>query len=180
MKKQKLDRAFVLEYSERYNKNEESKLERNLFSCVGPAVQRRGEYRKDEFLQVCAWKTSRTKSLVNSNSENLIEELTRIAFSCSEELRTSILKILRGVSTPTASALLTVWRPDLYTIVDYRVLSSLKQLSHSDLVKVSHESLSHSYVVYLTLMRKISIDLSCNLRSLDKALWMFDKTHKIS
>lgn len=170
-----LDNGFVQFYAMKYDETELSKAETYLFSHVGPAVLRRGKYVRDEFELTCDWKSSRTRNLVKSNSPDQIEEVTELALHCSENLRIPILSILRGVSTPTASALLTVWQPERYTITDYRVLNSLAKLSHPVLKKVKIMKLEKSYTEYLGLMQSLSYVLNCSLRALDKALWTFDK-----
>ena len=170
-----LDRKFVQEFSTLYDQTELSVTEQALFSEISPKLQDRGEYNFEEFLAVCDWKSTRTRSLVQSNTRETVSEVTRIAFSCSEDLRVQVLSLLRGVSTPTASALLTVWKPTSYTIIDVRVLSALPLLSHRLLAPESMSPSENSYAKYLSLMRAISHDLGCDLRSLDKALWTFDK-----
>lgn len=176
MTTRRLDRIFVQEFSTLYDQTELSTKEIALFDEISPRLQGRGEYEFDEFLAVCDWKSTRTRPLVQSNSREMVSEVTRIAFSCSEDLRVRVLSLLRGVSTPTASALLTVWKPTSYTIIDVRVLSALRHLSHRLLTQESTSELEGSYTRYLGLMRAISYDLECDLRSLDKALWTFDKT----
>jgi hypothetical protein len=171
-----LDRIFVQEFSAIYDQTELSTTELALFGEISPKLQVRGEYDYDEFLAVCDWKSTRTRPLVQSNSRGMVSEVTRIAFSCSEDLRVPVLSLLRGVSTPTASALLTVWKPTSYTIIDVRVLRALPHLSHRLLAQESKPDWEGSYPRYLGLMRAISHDLECDLRSLDKALWTFDKT----
>ncbi len=171
-----LDRIFVQNFSTIYDQTELSVTEQALFAEISPKVQDRGEYDFEEFLAVCDWKSTRTRSLVQSNTREKVSEVTRIAFNCSEDLRVQVLSVLRGVSTPTASALLTVWEPTSYTIIDVRVLSALHRLSHRLLSPESISLVEKSYSKYLGLMRAISDDLECDLRSLDKALWTFDKT----
>ncbi len=176
MTKRALDRIFVHEFSTLYDQTELSVEEQALFAEISPKLQVRGEYELEEFLAVCYWKSTRTRSLVQSNTRETVSEVTRIAFNCSESLRVQVLSLLKGVSTPTASALLTVWKPTSYTIIDVRVLSALHRLSHRLLSPDSMTLVEKSYSKYVGLMRAISNDLECDLRSLDKALWTFDKT----
>ncbi len=99
-----LDKDFVKEYSTLYDKTELSPLERDPFSETSMKLQDRGEYEFEEFLAVCNWKSNRTRTLVQSNTHANVSEIGRIAFNCSEDLRVQVLSLLRGVSTPTASA----------------------------------------------------------------------------
>jgi len=170
----------VQSFSEIYDEREETHLERRLFGQVSAELQHRGFYEIGEFHDVCDWKTTRTRSLVRSNSREDVEEISRIAFSSSEHLKVPILSILRGVNMPTASALLTVWRPDLYTIIDVRVLSALRFLSHPEIDGANFDGIAKSYSAYVSLMRAISSSLGTDLRSLDKAMWTYDKTRVAS
>ena len=170
-----LDRQFVTHYSTKYDESELSTSEVDLFSRIGPAVRASGRFNKDQFVQTCDWKSTRTRKLVNSNSPERVEEVTGLALRSSDDIRVPILSILSGVATPTASALLTVWQPDRFTIIDVRALSALKKLTHAALSGVRTVRLKNSYMAYLDLMREISQSLSCSLRELDKALWLFDK-----
>lgn len=170
----------MINFCEIYDEREESNLERRLFQQVSSGLQHRGFYEIEEFHDVCDWKTTRTRSLVRSNTAEDVEEISRIAFTSSEHLMVPILSILRGVSTSTASALLAVWRPDLYTIIDVRVLSALRFLSHPQIDGADLRALDKSYGAYVSLMRAISTSLGTDLRSLDKALWTYDKTRVAS
>lgn len=172
-----LDDKFVQQFSKLYNTNEISATEVVLFAEVLPKLQSRGKYELEEFFAVCDWKSTRTRPLVQRNLCEHVSEVTHIAFNCSEWLQVPILSALSGVGTPTASALLTVWRPNSYTIIDFRVLNALSKLSHHLLNQESLAGISNSYTTYLSLMRSLSRSLGCDLRSLDKALWTFDKTY---
>ncbi len=171
-----LDSKFVEQFSELYNTNEISDTEVILFDEVSPKLQSRGKYELEEFFAVCDWKTTRTRTLVHRNRREHVSEVTHVAFNCSEWLQVPVLSALSGVGTPTASALLTVWRPNSYTIIDFRVLNALSKLSHHLIDQESLAGLDKSYTKYLALMRSLSRSVGCDLRSLDKALWTFDKT----
>lgn len=82
---------------------------------------------KKEFLEICAWKTPRTKSLCASNSEELVKEVTHIAFTTnSDQVSIEILTLLRGESWPTASAILHFCHKDPYPLLDFRALFNFR------------------------------------------------------
>lgn len=158
-----------------YNNSEMGEIEQGLFSITSPEVAARGFLNYDEFLNICEWKTVRTKSLVRKNSQEIVNEISKIAFSCSETLRVKILTILQGVAIPTASAILTIWNSNLFTVYDYRVLSALEKLEHTVLTKTIITGCHLDYYNYLDVARFLASDLKVSLRDLDKCLWMFDK-----
>ena len=90
---------------------------------IAPAVRRRGYLKKDELLEICRWKTRRTKARCESNSESIIREVTKFALATEEEqLRIEALTLLNGVGWPTASVLLHFCHRDPYPIIDFRAL----------------------------------------------------------
>ncbi len=93
---------------------------------LGPENRKHGYLDKASFLEMCYWKTSRTRKRCAENSEELIQATTRIALSTPcEELRIKILLVLRGVSWPTASVILHFGYNNRYPILDYRALWSV-------------------------------------------------------
>jgi len=74
---------------------------------VGAAALARGYYTREEFLQVCAWKTVRSRPKVAANTEAAIADATGRALAAGDEAtRIAALLELEGVGVPTASTLL--------------------------------------------------------------------------
>ena len=72
---------------------------------------------KEHFLKLCIWKWKRPVKHYESNSDTLIQEITRFSFSTEcEEARIKSLLILKGVCYPAASAILHFAFSDLYPI----------------------------------------------------------------
>ena len=75
--------------------------------AAGAAARARGHYTREEFIEVCAWKTARSRSKVASNAESAVVQATGRALAAADETtRTSTLLELEGVGAPTASTLL--------------------------------------------------------------------------
>lgn len=105
----------------------------------------------------------------------------RIAFApqTPDRLRHRILALLAGVGHPMASAILTVWRPDEHTVLDYRVVAALQELGNrgvlnSDAPGGSEQALP-GYWAYLQAYRPIADKIGANYRDLDRALWKWHK-----
>ncbi len=172
-----LDRAFVQRWSTLYEEQEmKDGCESRLFDAVGPRVHERGYYTIDELVKVDRWKNSsgRNHHNVIRNEEDDVRAITSLAFEAPEHLRHRILSLLYGVGTPVASALLTVWRPDVHTVIDYRAIDALHLTSELPEV-IPATKYDEKYPQYNTRCRVLAKDLGVKLRTLDKALWMAGK-----
>lgn len=77
---------------------------------------------KDEFLNICRWKSARPLSHYRKNSESTIQSVLKSVLSTrSERHRLGLLTSLKGVGVPTASAILTLIDPQRYGVIDIRV-----------------------------------------------------------
>ncbi len=137
--------------------------------AAGEAARRRGYYTLDEFLNVCDWKTSRSRPKVSANTDEDVHRATATALAARDEReRMDALLKLDGVGVPTASALLHFAFPDEYPILDVRALESLGQRGST--------TYSTSYwLEYLDACRTLARDLGVSIRTLDKALWQHSK-----
>jgi hypothetical protein len=136
---------------------------------VGTAARGRGHYTRSEFIEVCAWKTPRSRPKVAANPEATVIEATARAFSTTEEAaRISALLALGGVGVPTASTLLYVAFPEDYPILDIRALESLG-------VKPRSTYPVPFWLGYLDACRTLARRSGVDLRTLDKALWQYSK-----
>lgn len=136
---------------------------------VGAAVRDRGYYTRDEFIEVCAWKTPRSRPKVASNTEAAVTDATRRALAATgEETRMTALLGLAGVGVPTASVLLYCACPHDYPILDVRALESLGAKPRSQ-YPVSF------WLEYLAACRELATRHGVSIRTLDKALWEHSK-----
>jgi len=144
--------------------NDESKA-----AAAGRDARARGHYSRRGFLDVCAWKSPRSKPLVAQNDAAAIEAATHAAFGEQDEAkRMDALLRLDGVGIPTASALLFFFSPDEYPILDYRALESLGVKGRS-VYAVSF------WLRYLQACRTLARTHRVSVRTLDKALWQYSK-----
>jgi hypothetical protein len=137
--------------------------------ALGAAVRARGHYTRAEFIEVCGWKTVRSRRRVAANSEAAVVKATARALSAvDEEARMSALLELAGVGVPTASTLLYFVFPDDYPILDVRALESLGVAGRS-VYTVGF------WLAYLSTCRTLARRAGVSIRTLDKALWQFSK-----
>jgi hypothetical protein len=137
--------------------------------AVGTAARMRGHYTRGEFVEVCAWKTPRSRSRIAANPPRVIAAATRRAMAAEDEaVRIEALLELDGVGVPTASTLLYAAFPDEYPILDVRALESLG-------VKRRSGYPVGFWLAYLTACRSLARRAGVSLRTLDKALWQHSK-----
>ena len=137
--------------------------------ALGAAARARGHYTRAEFIEVCGWKTVRSRPRVAANSARAVVAATRRALRTDEEAaRISALLELEGVGVPTASTLLYFVFPDDYPILDVRALESLGVKSRS-VYPVSF------WLAYLSACRGLAARAGVGIRTLDKALWQHSK-----
>lgn len=139
------------------------------YLAAGATARARGHYTRAEFIEVCAWKTARSRPKVASNTEATVVDATRRALAATDErTRIQALLELAGVGVPTASTLLYFAFPDDYPILDVRALASLGVRPRSQ-YPVSF------WLQYLGACRELARRCAVSMRRLDKALWQNSK-----
>ena len=139
---------------------------------IGPVARERGYLTRPEFLELCAWKTPRSRPLCRRNRSSVVEAVTGEAFSAGEEGRKlDALTRLRGVGWPTASVILHLCARDRYPILDVRALWSL---GHG---KPPGYNLAF-WQDCTDFARKLADAAAVDMRTLDRALWQYSKEHQ--
>jgi hypothetical protein len=129
----------------------------------------RGHMAQDDLIAVAAWKWrgGRTRRLCADNTKAEVVEISSASFAAtSERLRIGVLLALRGVQWPMASVILHFAFPDRYPILDVRAMKSVGGSTHYTFEKWSE---------YADLCRKAAAKYDVSMRTLDKALWAYDK-----
>ena len=162
----------VLRLAERYwtlisanEREEEQAFEKEL-----PAFRRRMELDKEMFVRIARWKSVRKTPNYLANSEADVRSASRAAFVAdSDPDALEALTRLNGVAVRTAPALLQWMMPHRYPILDVRVLGALGE----------HEPANYEipkfYVRIADRIRHHADELGVDLRTLDRALWSWDK-----
>jgi hypothetical protein len=143
-----------------------------LTERIAPRVRARGYLTRGEFLEVCAWKTPRSRPRVARNSAARVREATALAFGTRDErAKIGILRLLDGVGWPTASVLLHFCDAGPYPILDYRALWSL---GHARPPAYTAEF----WLAYTRFMRDLAAATGRSMRELDRALWQYSKENQ--
>jgi hypothetical protein len=177
----RIDERFVRTWSVRYLEEmsrDEWAQEEQLFRKIGPVVRAQGYFTRKQFLHVGEWKSPRSKGLHARNTDATVREVTTLALGSSVEERLTTLSALQGVQDAVASALLTVWNPDAYTVTDWRAIATLERAG-----KFRATGGRAPYGLYLAVCRSIADGLdiasgdTSRLRQLDRALWKYSQAH---
>jgi hypothetical protein len=154
-------------------------LEEHVFSVLGPAVRSAGAYTVPQFVTVGYWKTPRQLSNYLENEGPAVLGVTKKALAAKTPAagRTgALVRGLSGVRVRVASALLTVWRPEQFTIIDVWALTALsglgEQIDGVAFAARSHGWWDSNYDLYLRACLAIVERVQpFTLRDLDRALW---------
>ncbi len=135
---------------------------------VGPRVRKRGCYDRNDLLTVGRWKTPRVLSRLDSNTDEMIRDITSTALAAPEPIQHLVLTLLNGVLVPVASSLLMVWQPGVHTVIDVRAVNSL--VVNGEIADPA-PNMYPPYVDYLKVCRTISQRCDRSLRTVDRALY---------
>jgi len=148
--------------------------EERVVNEIGPRALQAGFYKRADFLELCYWKSPRSRPRCKENEEAFIKEVTGIALACRQErLRIEVLTLLRGVSWPTASVLLHFGHRERYPILDFRALWSLE-------IDVPVNYNFEFWWDYVVICRELASKYSVDMRTLDRALWQYSKVNRDS
>lgn len=161
-------------------------IERELLSPeFGSTIKNglnRGQLRRivaDWKLQAFSW-TDPGKKL-DSNWDETIELFTAEAFRADNpRIAAWLLCALSGVEVRSASAILTVFDPKRYTVIDVRAMSTLRILDYASLDQDRPEWLEETefttwlYEQYLGQCGRVARALDVPLRELDRALFYIE------
>jgi hypothetical protein len=137
-------------------------------------IRSRGYLKRNEFLRLAKWKSPRPTHLHEQNSHAKIRSLmTKAVTAETDEEALMYLTVapfkLAGVRLRTATALLHWLRPDKFPILDVRVVRAL------NLAEPQNWEDRHFYAVVAEKCRQHAHALNVDLRTLDRALWAWDK-----
>jgi hypothetical protein len=134
-------------------------------------LQKQGYLNLADLKDIAKWKSTRSANRVNGNSDSTVRQFTRIAFGLADNrnlpasVPIAILTNLKGVRVPTASVILTVWKPKRYGIIDVYVWWALFGTKHKG------EFRPTDYDDYLSVVGRLQRSTGLTAREVDMALW---------
>jgi hypothetical protein len=136
------------------------------------SARRRRYLTKGEFQDACFWKSPRSANHVHRNSHHRIRRATGTALTArSERKRIEALLELRGVSVPTASAILTLTDPKRYGVIDIRVWQLLHTLGLVAGNPKGTKLTIPQWETFLSLIRGLAAAHGTSARNIERALF---------
>jgi hypothetical protein len=155
-------------------------LEEYLFRIVHQRFHEEGSLSAFDFFCIVIWKANRSKSRIakallardkaqRDDLESIVRDITRELQTARTD-RERFERVLGwGMRLPMASAILTVFWPEDFTVYDFRVCDALEK-HHQLQNRTTADSLWTGYQEFIGDVRK-AIPGPGSLRDKDKALW---------
>ncbi len=170
-----LNRDIIKSIAAKYDAKHDLSVFADAFRC--PIVNR-GYLNMAELVEIVRWKSPRSETYAQRNSCEEVKEITLEAFAdqdpCSAVRK---LDCLHGVGVRMASAILTVFDPCRYTVLDVRAWASLERLGllrELGLCSSMSPDSAETYGAYLSACRRLAVAHGINLRTLDRCLWVLN------
>lgn len=132
-----------------------------------------------ELEAVCRWKSARAIQHIRANTPRKVRSATLRALATrSERQRLEVLRTLKGVSVPMASAILTLLDPRRYGVIDIRVWQLLYKLR---VVRQKPSGTGFNFdnwSRFLTIVRHFSRKLSVNARDIERTLFIVHRKYQ--
>lgn len=140
---------------------------------------------ENELLTIAQWKWPPTAAARVERDEKVVALITRESFRFASNDETSLavhmLTYLRGVHTRMASAILTVFNPRRFTVLDVNSWKAMGRLARQkEILKAAaagNNALDRprTYAPYLHVCLELAAEHKVDLRRLDRALFMIGK-----
>lgn len=135
---------------------------------------------KDELIAVCYWKSPRAIRLVRENDPDVVLSVSKAAFAYNDDAeRMRQLSVLRGVSIPMASSILTLIWPEKYGVVDVRVWQLLFAFGTVSTKPSGIGLVVADWITFLDTLRTLASKTSRSVRSVEKTLFEYHKTIQV-
>ena len=136
----------------------------------------------DELLKIAEWKAARQKPNVNRNNPDFTKVVTREAFRLAGAgnpgMAAQLLCYLQGVHVRMASAILTVYDPTAFTVMDILAWNALGYIGSQPVLDPpglqpeTYLGKASTYDAYLQVCRAVAKEHDVDLRTLDRCLWV--------
>jgi len=142
-----------------------------LFNKIKKAKEK-GYLTKDEFIEICDWKSQRPRKHYLNNSEEIIKEISeKVLATNSEDEKIKLLISLNGVAIPVASAILTLLDPQNYGVIDIRVWQLLYNYGEVNTNPKGQTFTINNWKTFLTLIRKYAKKFNMKVRQIELILF---------
>lgn len=157
----------------------EDEATRLAVAALRPA-RHRGHLTPAELARVCHWKSPRAIHHVRANSAAFVRRVTALALRTRDEhARMQTLLVLRGVSVPMGSALLTLLFPRRYGVIDIRVWQLLFAEGAVSSNPAGRGLSVEQWCEFLAVTRDVAERLGCTPRTVERALFEIHRRRQV-
>jgi len=150
---------------------DEDPVTASLIDAVRPS-KARGYLTRGELIRICRWKSPRSTGLVQENGPRRIRSATEAVIrSVDERERFDRLVSLRGVSVPSASAVLTMLEPGRYGVIDIRVWQLLHAMGAVEGNARGAGFTLDQWLRFLHVVRGVATELDVTARAVERTLF---------
>jgi hypothetical protein len=129
-------------------------------------------FTRGELIAMCRWKSPRAIAQYRRNRSATVDRVSRAVLATrNERRRMELLTSLRGVSVPTASAILTLIDPRRYGVLDIRVWRLLFALRSVRANPAGQGFTIAQWLIFLDLLRTHARALGATCRAVEWALF---------
>lgn len=170
-----------------YYKNGEKQKEDSVhLEHLSKCFQNRGYLRKDEFLQIRMWKSTRGMKGEWGDITKIKPKRVRSITETAMELdgikqKISVLTSIKGIDVKSATAYLAVFDPDKYCVFDVRVWQTYREIQGEEISieQAKRESKDiGNYKEFLDWVRDKAAEYDMSPRQIEVALWHYNKMGK--
>ena len=139
-------------------------------------VKRARQFSRAEFLKMCVWKSPRAVHHYERNAPAVVRRTSRAVLRArSERRRLELLTRLKGVSVPTASAILTLIDPRRYGVIDIRAWQMLYRIGAVRRKPGGVGFRSADWEEYLSILRGHARVLGVSVRRVELTLFEYHR-----
>ena len=157
----RISKGWIDAWAAEYGDYDSARVE-DLFGKARPTY--------DDIERVYRWKSSRSVGHFLTNDSEHVVSAVRSALRANDDAAAlAWVETLNGVKARTGSALLAIFRPDRYTVMDWRARQTLEAFGY--LEDLRRASWTNVWPGYMSRCREIASRTGVTLRDLDRALW---------
>ena len=144
---------------------------------IGRMYHQKGYLSKEELYQLAHLNSTRSSYHVKRNPEGRVEKVTEIAYNVNDEFsKLALYNSLKGVATPTASAILTSLDDTKHCVIDTRVWATLYRMGYFE--KEKEHFVEEDYLKIIKIVRSLAKEENLKVAEIGYALFAYDTVHR--
>ena len=144
---------------------------------LGEKYHDKGYLTREELYDLAHLNSTRSSYHVKRNPEDRVEKVTEAAYRLDDEFcQLALFTSLKGIGTPTASAILTALDDSRHAVIDTRVWATLWRLGYFQQEKEKFNP--EDYLTMIKIIRKMADQTRFTSAEIGYALFAYDTIHR--